>query len=122
MVAGPLANFLLAIVIFAGLFMLYGKPSTSPRVDTVQPESAAAAAGFQPGDLVLTINGRKIDSFTDMQQIVSTSAGQTLIFEVDRGGTVVTLKAVPALKEIKDRFGNVNRHRHPRHHTVEFPR
>jgi regulator of sigma E protease len=108
-VAGPLANFLLAIVIFAGLFMIFGKPSTSPRVDAVQPGSAAAAAGFQPGDLVLTINGRPIDSFPDMQQIVSTSAGETLLFEVDRGGARVTLKAVPALKEIKDRFGNVIR-------------
>ena len=106
-VAGPLANFLLAIVIFAGLFMMFGKPSTSPRVDTVQPGSAAEAAGFQPGDLVLTINGRPIDSFPDMQQIVSTSAGQELVFEVDRGGTRVTLKATPALKEVKDRFGNV---------------
>ena len=109
MVAGPLANFLLAVVIFAGLFMIFGKPSTSPRVDTVQPASAAEAAGFQPGDLVLTINGRPIDSFPDMQQIVSTSAGETLVFEVERGGTRVTLKATPALKEIKDRFGNVNR-------------
>jgi regulator of sigma E protease len=108
-VAGPVANFLLAIAIFAGLFMLYGKPSTSPRVDQVQPESAAAAAGFQPGDLVLTINGRLVESFNDMQRIVSTSAGETLVFEVDRGGSRVTLKAVPALKEIKDRFGNVNR-------------
>jgi regulator of sigma E protease len=108
-VAGPLANFLLAIVIFAGLFMIFGKPSTSPRVDAVQPGSAAAAAGFQPGDLVLTINGRPIDSFPDMQQIVSTNAGETLVFEVDRGGARVTLKAVPALKEIKDRFGNVIR-------------
>jgi regulator of sigma E protease len=108
-VAGPLANFLLAVVIFAGLFMMFGKPSTSARVDSVQPESAASAAGFRPGDLVLSINGRRIDSFPDMQQIVSTSAGQALVFEVDRGGTVVTLKATPALKEVKDRFGNVNR-------------
>jgi regulator of sigma E protease len=57
----------------------------------------------------LTINGRPIESFPDMQQIVSMSAGQTLVFEVDRGGTQVTLKATPALKEIKDRFGNVHR-------------
>jgi regulator of sigma E protease len=108
-VAGPLANFLLAVVIFAGLFMIFGKPSTSARVDSVQPGSAASAAGFRPGDLVLSINGRRIDSFPDMQQIVSTSAGQALEFEVDRGGAVVTLKATPALKEVKDRFGNVNR-------------
>src|ERR1700745_1435635 len=55
--AGPLANFLLAIVIFASLFAIFGKPSTSPRVDAVQPGSAAEAAGFPPGDLVLTIDG-----------------------------------------------------------------
>src|SRR5262249_10194663 len=87
----------------------FGKPSTSPRVDAVQPGSAAAAAGFKPGDLVLTINGRAVESFSDMQQIVSTSAGETLVFVVDRGGVQVTLTAVPTLKEVKDRFGNVHR-------------
>src|SRR5262249_57359835 len=85
-VAGPLANFILAVAIFAILFMVFGKPSTSPRVDAVQPGSAAEAAGFKPGDLVLAINGRPIESFPDMQQIVSTSPGETLDFEVDRGG------------------------------------
>jgi regulator of sigma E protease len=108
-VAGPLANFLLAIVIFTGLALVFGKPITSPRVDKVQPNSAAAAAGFQPGDVVLSIDGRRIESFPEMQQIVSTSAGETLTFEVDRGGARVTLRATPALKETKDRFGNVIR-------------
>ena len=108
-VAGPVANFLLAVVIFAGLFMVFGKPSTSPRVDAVQAGSAAQAAGFQAGDLVLSINGRPIESFPDMQQIVSTSAGELLTFEVERGGMKVELKAVPALRETKDRFGNVHR-------------
>ena len=108
-VAGPLANFVLAVAIFASLFLIFGKPSTSPRVDAVQPGSAAEAAGFKPGDLVLTIDGRPIESFPDMQQIVSMSAGQTLVFEIERGGIRVTLKATPALKEIKDRFGNVHR-------------
>jgi regulator of sigma E protease len=107
--AGPIANFLLAIAIFAALFMVFGKPSTSPRVDAVQPGSAAEIAGFKPGDLVLTIDGRPIESFTDMQQVVSTSAGEMLTFEVDRGGVKVTLKAIPALRESKDRFGNVHR-------------
>src|SRR5437667_462453 len=79
--------------------MSFGRPSTSPRVDAVQPGSAAEVAGFKPGDLVLTINGRAIESFPDMQQIVSTSAGETLVFEVERGGVHVTLTATPALKE-----------------------
>jgi regulator of sigma E protease len=107
--AGPIANFILAIVIFAGVFMLYGKQSTTARVDTVQPASAAAAAGFKPGDVVLAIDGSKIASFSEMQRIVSTSAGETLTIEVDRGGHLLSLKATPALKEIKDSFGNTHR-------------
>jgi len=107
--AGPVANFLLAIAIFAAIFMTVGKQITSARVDTVQPGSAAQAAGFQPGDLVLTINGEKIESFSDMQRIVSISAGTPLSIEVDRGGVQVALKATPQLKELKDNFGNVHR-------------
>jgi regulator of sigma E protease len=107
--AGPIANFVLAIAIFAAIFMTVGKQTTSALVDTVQPASAAEAAGFKPGDLVTAINGEKIESFSDMQRIVSISAGETLSIEVDRGGAPVTLKATPQLKEIKDNFGNVHR-------------
>jgi regulator of sigma E protease len=108
-VAGPLANFLLAIVIFAGVFMLYGKQTMSARVDSVQPDSAAAAAGFKPGDLVMAINGRPVENFTEMQRIVGSSAGESLAITVDRDGTQLILNATPALKEVKDNFGNVQR-------------
>jgi regulator of sigma E protease len=108
-VAGPLANFLLAIIIFAGIFMFYGKQSMTARVDTVQADSAAAAAGFQPGDLVVAINGGAIGDFADMQRVVSENAGEPLNITVDRKGTQLVLKATPALKEIKDNFGNVHR-------------
>jgi regulator of sigma E protease len=107
--AGPIANFILAIAIFAAVFMLYGKQSTTARVDTIQPESAAAAAGFQPGDIVLAIDGRKVESFGDMQRIVASSAGQALTVTVERGGVRQDLKATPALREIKDNFGNTHR-------------
>ena len=107
--AGPIANFVLAIAIFAGVFMAVGKQTTSARVDAVQPASAAQAAGFQPGDLVLAIDGEKIASFSDMQRIVSISAGEPLNIEVERGGVHVTLKATPQLRELKDNFGNVHR-------------
>jgi regulator of sigma E protease len=107
--AGPIANFILAIVIFAGVFMLFGKPITAPRVDTVVAESAAARAGFQPGDLILSIGGRPIESFTDMQRIVAASAGETLTILVDRGGARVELSAVPTIHEFKDRFGGTHR-------------
>jgi regulator of sigma E protease len=107
--AGPIANFILAIAIFAGIFMTVGKQTTSARVDAVQPGSAAQVAGFKPGDLVLSIDGEAIDSFADMQRVVSVSAGEPLKVEVERGGVHVTLKATPQLKELKDNFGNVHR-------------
>jgi regulator of sigma E protease len=107
--AGPIANFLLAIVIFAGLFTFFGKPNASARVDQVQADSAAAVAGFKPGDVVEAIDGQKIENFLDMQRIVSTRAGETLTFVVKRGDTSVTLRGTPALKEVKDNFGNTHR-------------
>jgi regulator of sigma E protease len=108
-VAGPLANFLLAIVIFAGMFMYFGKPSSIARVDVVQPDSVAAAAGFQVGDIVTSIDGHVIESFADMQQIVSTSPGSQLVFGVKRNGSEVSIVATPALKEQKDVFGGSHR-------------
>ena len=107
--AGPIANFILAIVIFAAVFTFYGKQATPARVETVQPNSAAQEAGFQPGDLIVSIKGKKIETFTDMQRLVSASAGEPLEIEVDRGGARTTLRATPKLTEIKDNFGNVHR-------------
>jgi len=104
--AGPFANFILAIAIFATIFALYGKQTTAARVDAVQPDSPAAAAGLRPGDVVLAIDGHKIESFTEMQRIVSASSGRILEFQIERGGTPVTLKATPELKQGKDSLGN----------------
>lgn len=107
--AGPIANFILAIVIFAGLFTFFGKPSASARVDSVQAESAAAAAGIQPGDMITAIDGKPIESFSDMQRIVSTKAGQALSLTIKRGNSTVVVNATPNLREIKDNFGNTHR-------------
>lgn len=107
--AGPIANFILAILIFAAIFTFYGKPTASARVDSVQAGSAAEAAGFKPGDVIRSINGQEIQTFSDMQRIVGGSAGQTLKIQVDRGGENLALTAVPELKEIKDSFGNTHR-------------
>ena len=107
--AGPIANFILAIVIFTCLFTFFGKPSTSARVDKVEANSAAAAAGFQVGDVVLSIDGAKIDSFSDMQRIVGTRAGEHLTFTVKRGEATVQLEGTPELREVKDPFGNSHR-------------
>jgi regulator of sigma E protease len=107
--AGPIANFILAIVIFTALFTFFGKPSTSARVDKVEVGSAAAAAGFQVGDIVTAIDGEAIDSFSDMQRIVSTHAGDRLSFAIKRGDSTVQLQGTPELKEVKDPFGNAHR-------------
>ena len=107
--AGPIANFLLAIVIFTCLFTFFGKPSTTARVDMIEANSAAAAAGFQVGDIVMSIDGTKIDSFSDMQRVVGTHAGDELTFEVKRGDGTVQLHGTPQLREVKDPFGNVHR-------------
>lgn len=107
--AGPIANFILAIVIFAGLFTFFGKPSASARVDSVQAESAAAVAGIKPGDLITAIDGKAIESFSDMQRIVSTRAGQSLALTIKRDDATVVVNATPNLREIKDNFGNTHR-------------
>jgi regulator of sigma E protease len=107
--AGPFANFILAIVIFTALFTFFGKPSTTARVDKVEVGSAAAAAGFQVGDVVTAIDGTKIDTFSDMQRIVSGRAGEHLTFTVKRGEGTLQLEGTPELREVKDPFGNVQR-------------
>jgi regulator of sigma E protease len=107
--AGPIANFLLAIVIFTCMFTFFGKPSTSARVDKIEANSAAAAAGFQVGDIITTIDGTKIDSFSDMQRIVSSRAGERLSFIVKRGEATIQLEGTPELKNVKDPFGNAHR-------------
>jgi regulator of sigma E protease len=107
--AGPIANFLLAIVIFTGLFTFFGKPSTTARVDKVEVGSAADKAGFQAGDIVTSIDGKAIGSFSEMQRIVGTRAGEQLSFTIKRGDSSLQIQGTPQLREVKDAFGNVHR-------------
>ncbi|MDX2258080.1 MAG: RIP metalloprotease RseP [Hyphomicrobiaceae bacterium] len=109
--AGPIANFILAIIIFAGLFWLYGVREMEPRVGRVVPDTPAAEAGFEPGDLVTAIGGTKIRSFADLQHIVSTNVGRELAFEVDRNGKPLTLLVKPRLRELDDAIAG--KHRRP---------
>jgi len=108
-VAGPVANFILAIVIFTCLFTFFGKPSTTARVDKIEANSAAAAAGFQVGDVVTAIDGKTIGSFSDMQRIVSIHAGDKLTFTVKRGDSSLQMQGTPELREVKDPFGNAHK-------------
>jgi regulator of sigma E protease len=103
--AGPIANFILAIAIFAGFNYFSGRQVLEPRIEAVQAGSAAEKAGFQPNDLILTIDGKQIQTFADMQLLVSSSAGESLVFTVERGGQTVSLNAIPNFVEKTTPFG-----------------
>jgi len=105
-VAGPLANFVLAIAIFAVIFSTVGQRNTTARIDKFTADSAAEAAGFRVGDIIIEIDGKKIDNFSTMQQIVSSSPGETLKINVLRDSSNINLSVIPRRKEITDRFGN----------------
>jgi len=103
--AGPIANFILAIVIFTGIFYVEGRGILEPRVDAVSAGSAAEGAGFKAGDLIVSINGQKIDGFEDMQRIVQVSSDTALAFVVERDGKLVDLVATPRRRDLKTPFG-----------------
>jgi regulator of sigma E protease len=103
--AGPIANFILAIVIFTGIYFIHGRGILIPEIDKIMPGSAAEAAGFAPGDVVISIDGTKIDSFEDMQRIVQTSSDTPLSFVVDRHGKWITLVATPQRRDVSTPVG-----------------
>jgi regulator of sigma E protease len=104
-VAGPMANFVLATVLFSIFLAAFGEPVTSPRIAEVIPGGAAARAGFQPGDVVLSGGGERFDSFQDMQAYVQYRAGVPIDFTVLRGGARLHLTATPATVSEDSPFG-----------------
>jgi regulator of sigma E protease len=106
--AGPLANFVLAIVIFTGIYYVHGRGVLVPQIEKVTAESAAAAAGFEPGDTIISINGNKVESFEDMQRVVRASSDRPLTFGVLRNGSQITLVATPRRRAIKSPLGGVS--------------
>lgn len=104
--AGPLFNFLLTIAVFAVLFMAYGRYVSEPVVAAVTADSPAERAGIQPGDRFVSVDGRKVESFSDVQRLVSGRAGDTITFVLRRDGSDVTVSAAPQLMEQEDALGN----------------
>jgi regulator of sigma E protease len=95
--AGPAANFVLAMVLFAGLFIAVGRPVTSPVIGEVLPDGAAGRAGMMKDDRIEAIQGEHIRSFEDIQRIITSHPLETLNVTVLRGGAgkdlVVTTEA-----------------------------
>jgi regulator of sigma E protease len=104
--AGPIANFILAIAIYSGIFAFYGREVISARADVVVPNTPAERAGFKPGDLIVAINGHHVDSFNDMQRIVSVSTGEPLKIDVMRDGRLLSLTATPERRQTPDGLGS----------------
>lgn len=107
--AGPLFNFLLAIAVFTVMFSMYGRYVAEPTVAEVRADSPADVAGFQPGDWFVSVDGRRIDTFGDVQRLVSGRAGDSIVFVMLRDGDEVTLTATPEVVEQEDALGNTIR-------------
>ncbi|MEL7272435.1 MAG: RIP metalloprotease RseP [Pseudomonadota bacterium] len=104
--AGPLANFILASVIYTGLTMYFGDIRLQPVIGKVTEASAAEEAGFQIGDRVISINGDPIDDFQDISRYTLVGADRQLSFVVERAGEQLTIEASPRMTKRKDQFGN----------------
>lgn len=104
--AGPVINFLFAMLVFAGFFMTYGEPRTPPVIATVQAESAAQAAGLRPGDRITSIAGRNVSRFEDIAQTVRIRPSEPMTIEYVRNGRAGTTVATPEVDVQRDRFGN----------------
>ena len=104
--AGPLFNFLLTIAVFAVLFSLYGRPVFEPMVAAVTAGSPAERAGILPGDRFVSVDGSKVETFADVQRLVSGRAGDAITFIMLRDGKEVTVTATPEPMEQEDALGN----------------
>ncbi len=107
--AGPAANFLLAILIFAGFFAAFGAPQTSSEVAIVQPGSAAERAGIRPGDRVVEIGGESIERFEDIRRIVSMIPGEQVTIVIEREGRLFNRQAAIESRIERDDFGQTFR-------------
>ena len=105
-VAGPLFNFLLTIAVFAVLFSLYGRPVLEPTVAQVTAGSPAEKAGILPGDRFVKVDGSKVETFADVQRLVSGRAGDAINFTMLRDGKEIDVTATPEPMEQQDALGN----------------
>ena len=103
--AGPLANFLLAIAIFVGFFVAFGAPQTPNVVAGVTAGSAAERAGLRIGDRIVEMDGRSTPTFEMIGHVASLNPGEPVVIRVQRGTRELELTATLSVVEETDRFG-----------------
>jgi len=96
--AGPIANFLLAIFLFAALYATVGVPRGLTSISAVTPSLPAEAAGVQAGDTILALDGRPISRFDEIQRYIQPRAGQSVMLRIERAGETVELLVIPAIR------------------------
>ncbi len=96
--AGPVANFLLAILLFAGLYATWGQPRGMTSIGVVTPGSAAERAGMQPGDEIISLDGQRVVRFDQVQRHIQPRAGQPVEMRIEREGREVTLSVTPGVR------------------------
>lgn len=107
--AGPIANVILTFLILYALLLGYGRYTVPAVIGEVVAGSVAEAAGFEPGDRILSVDGYVVRGFEDFQRFVATSPAREVVIEIERGSANRVLKLVPEPVVIQDRFGNDQR-------------
>ncbi|HEX8309551.1 MAG TPA: M50 family metallopeptidase, partial [Allosphingosinicella sp.] len=107
--AGPMTNFLAAILILTGFNYMLGVPQTPPVIGAFTKSSPASAAGLQVGDRIVRLDGKNIDRFEDVPLIVALKVGGPIAVEAERAGRRFRVDVNPRIVVSKDRFGNEER-------------
>lgn len=102
--AGPLFNFLLAIVIFGAVYM-YGVPVMTAKIGGVQPDSPAFLSGITKGDIITKINHQSIKRWDELAETITESKGETLSIEFNRESRSYVVSVKPTLQKVKNIFG-----------------
>ena len=104
--AGPIANFILAIVIFLFIYMFVGKDFTPAVINEVQKDSPAEVAGLMKNDVILEIDGTEVKSILDVSKLITMSTSDFIDFKVSRYDQNILLKVKPNIVETEDNLGN----------------
>ena len=104
--AGPLANFLLAILIFASINLFVGKDLTPAIIEEVQKDSPAYVAGLKNNDKIVYIDDKKVESILEVSTFINTSTSEKIEFKILRNGQEISLLIKPKITDGKDAFGN----------------